>query len=370
VTESLEAEIRTLRSLFWSDRDPDGRGFAPLADAYRRAGDAKQALELLGDGMDRHPNFTPGHVVAARLYVEQGLFTEAEIAARRVLDLDPENVDALRSLVRALDESGETIEAAKVREQIATLDLEPLEDETPADASAEAEMLATSEPEEETEIASEPEVQEHVDEFDPFVLSEVLVEEEDAVDLGALAPDEPVPAEESLPDFGTAPDEPAAVEEAEVMDFGALAPDEPEAVEEEVLDFDALAPDEPVPAEEIQTRTMADLYVAQGLIGRAIEMYEHLVEAAPDDAALRARLEELRAGDTGPAEGGEDDDGEVETLARDLAASGDAEDDVDTPFAWAEELSEPETEPVDGPSIGQFFDDLLNYRHSSEEEGL
>lgn len=316
MTESLEAEIRTLRSLFWSDRDPDGRGFAPLADAYRRAGDAKQALELLGDGLDRHPNFTPGHVVAARLYVEQGLFTEAEIAARRVLDLDPENVDALRSLVRVLDESGETVEAAKVREQIATLALEPLEDETPADASAEAEMLATSEPEEETEIASEPEVQEHVDEFDPFVLSEVLVEEEDAVDLGALAPDEPVPAE------------------------------------------------------EIQTRTMADLYVAQGLIGRAIEMYEHLVEAAPDDAALRARLEELRAGDTGPAEGGEDDDGEVETLARDLAASGDAEDDVDTPFAWAEELSEPETEPVDGPSIGQFFDDLLNYRHSSEEEGL
>ena len=106
MTESLEGEIRTLRSLFWSDRDPDGRGFAPLADAYRRAGDTKQALELLGDGMDRHPDFTPGHVVAARLYVEQGLFTEAEIAARRALDLDPENVDALRSLVRALDEEG------------------------------------------------------------------------------------------------------------------------------------------------------------------------------------------------------------------------------------------------------------------------
>ena len=95
MTESLEGEIRALRSLFWSDRDPDGRGFAPLADAYRRAGEAKQALELLGDGMDRHPDFTPGHVVAARLYVEQSLFTEAELAARRALDLDPENVDAL-----------------------------------------------------------------------------------------------------------------------------------------------------------------------------------------------------------------------------------------------------------------------------------
>ncbi|HIF21688.1 MAG TPA: tetratricopeptide repeat protein [Gemmatimonadetes bacterium] len=88
MTESLEGEIRILRSLFWSDRDPDGRGFAQLADAYRRDGDPKQAFELLGDGLDRQPDFSPGHVVATRLYLEQGLFSEAEISARRALDLD------------------------------------------------------------------------------------------------------------------------------------------------------------------------------------------------------------------------------------------------------------------------------------------
>ena len=352
MTESLEGEIRTLRSLFWSDRDPDGRGFAPLADAYRRAGDTKQALELLGDGMDRHPDFTPGHVVAARLYVEQGLFTEAEIAARRVLDLDPENVDALRLLVRALDEEGEAVEAAKVREQLATLEPEPPEDEMPSDDSSAVEEAVLSS---EAFAPEEPEAQEDVVEFDPFTLGGVLDGEE------------------------------------EVFDFGALAPDEPEAVEEKVFDFEALAPDEPAPdeaAEQIQTRTMAELYVTQGLTDRAIDVYQHLVGASPDDAGLRARLEELRAGDqetdvasgeTGAhtphpqaveqaPEADESDDGEVETLARDLAASGDAEHEVDTPFAWAEEVSEEQGDVVDGPSIGRFFDDLLSYGHASEPE--
>ena len=337
VTESLEGEISALRSLFWSDRDPDGRGFAPLADAYRRAGDAKQALELLGDGMDRHPDFTPGHVVAARLYVEQGLFTEAEIAARRVLDLDPENVDALRSLVRALDEEGEVADFG---------------------------TLAPDEPE--------------------------AVAEDEVTDFGGLAPDEPeVVAEEEVADFAAlAPDEPeVAPEEEEVADFAALAPDEPEVVaEDEVTDFGALTPDEP--AEEIRTRTMADLYVTQGLIDRAIEVYEHLADADPDDAELRERLEQLYSGDQGtdggsgetgaqPAESpaveqvleaDEGDDTEVETLARDLAGSGDEEHDVDTPFAWAEEESEQPADVEEASSIRSFFDDLLSYEPASEPE--
>jgi tetratricopeptide (TPR) repeat protein len=486
VTESLEGEIRTLRSLFWSDHDPDGRGFAPLADAYRRAGDARQALELLADGLDRHPDFTPGHVVKARLYVEQGLYTEAEIAARRVLDLDPENVDALRSLVRALEEEGEAAEAAKMREQLATLEPELVEVGTSSDdppavsddvSAASTDVSAVSDDEstidDDVSTSDEAVVSVPVDEamdfsalapeepaasgsevdFDPFALgelpeekeivadfgaltpdeSEAVAEEEKVFDFGALAPDEPVAvAEEEIAEFGAlAPDEPQAVaEEEEVFDFGVLAPDEPEAAEEEIADFGALAPDEPAtaaeeeiadfgalapdepeaaaeeeiadfgalapdepetaaadePAEQIQTRTLADLYVTQDLIDRAIDVYERLVDADPDDVELRERLGQLRSGDqeTESASGGseahkdepeaavqapeadEGDDGEVETLARDLAGSGDDEHDVDTPFAWGEEDDERPTDVEEGPSIAIFFDDLLSYGRSSE----
>ena len=80
MTEALQLEIRTLRALLDSERDPGGRVFAPLADAYRRAGQIPEALRLLRDGIAKHPEFVTGHVVAAQLYVEQGLATEGAIA--------------------------------------------------------------------------------------------------------------------------------------------------------------------------------------------------------------------------------------------------------------------------------------------------
>ena len=393
VTELLEGEISTLCSLFWSDRDPDGRGFAPLADAYRRAGDARQALELLADGLDRHPEFTPGHVVAARLYVEQGLYTEAEIAARRVLNLDPENVDALRSLVRALEGKGETAEAAKMHEQLATLEPELVEIETVSDdlptvsddvSAASTDVSAVSDDEstidDDVSTSDGAVVSASADEamdFSALALDEpqTVAEEEEVFDLGVLAPDEPEAAEEEIADVGTlAPAEPEATAEEEIADFGALAPDEPETAHD----------DEPVGM--IQTRTLADLYVTQDLIDRAIDVYERLVDADPDDVELRERLGELRSRDQKieSASGGneahkdepeaavqapeddEGDDGEIEALARDLAGSGDGEHDVDTPFAWGEEDVERPADVEEGPSIAIFFDDLLSYGHSSE----
>ncbi len=46
--------------------------------------------------------------------------------------------------------------------------------------------------------------------------------------------------------------------------------------------------------DEVYTRTMAELYVRQGLRGRAIRVYEHLLNSAPGDPELRGRLEELQ----------------------------------------------------------------------------
>jgi hypothetical protein len=431
VTESLEGEIRILRSLFWSDRDPDGRGFAQLADAYRRDGDPEQAFELLGDGLDRHPDFSPGHVVATRLYLEQGLFSEAEICARRALDLDPENVDALGSLAAALDQVGEDADAARVRLQLAALEFEPLEpepvandlpvfDETSGDPPA-ADLESGEAEAADEEIADfgalapdEPEaVEEEVADFGALAADEEVAADEEIADLGALAPDEPEAADEEVADFGAlAPDEPEAAEEEvaadeEIVDFGALAPDEPEAADEEIVDFSALAPDEAEAADvatqgpeaeeiaedpefdyfhareaaepevaeaedsdivdaapdesplQIHTRTMAELYVTQGLVDRAIEVYEHLLRKDPDDTETRLRLSVLKAGDEPVADEVDDDD--IETLARDLAQSGDEEHEVDTPFAWADDDLEEQSDEIDEPSIGNFFGDLLGY---------
>ena len=107
MSDSVDHEIRSLQSIYGSERDPDGLAFAPLADAFRRKGEIREAFDLLQDGTSRHPDFATGHVVTAQLYVDWGFPAEAELAARRVLELDSENIVALSILGSILVERGD-----------------------------------------------------------------------------------------------------------------------------------------------------------------------------------------------------------------------------------------------------------------------
>ncbi|HUF76093.1 MAG TPA: hypothetical protein VMM35_07430, partial [Longimicrobiales bacterium] len=262
MTEALQQEIRTLRSLHNSERDPEGRVFAPLADAYRRAGEIPEAVRLLNDGLTRLPDFVPGHVVAAQLYVEQGLAEEAGFAARRALELDPDNVNALRYLLRVLEQKGDAGEAAEVRGHLVALEPDFVDDGPASDPArdlgdlslddAEPALAASGSAADEDAPALgldtlEPEA-EPVFDLDALSGSAADEGDEQVSDIGLLSPDalEPaaidagaLPEEEPVFDLGVvAPDEP----EEPVLDMAALAPDEPE---EPVLDMAALAPDEP-----------------------------------------------------------------------------------------------------------------------------
>lgn len=96
--QSLEREIRGLYSCFHSSDDPQGRSFVPLADAYRRAGDLQRARLLLEEGLRRHPDFSSAHVVAMRIARDVSDHAGALAATRRVLELDPGNLEAQRVL--------------------------------------------------------------------------------------------------------------------------------------------------------------------------------------------------------------------------------------------------------------------------------
>jgi len=114
VVYSPEEEIRELRALFWSDRDPEGRVFAPLADAYRRAGEHALAIEVLSEGLRRQPDFVPGHVVFGWVRRDRWEPAEAAAAFRAALALDAENADALEGLAElgGAAESADRPEAA------------------------------------------------------------------------------------------------------------------------------------------------------------------------------------------------------------------------------------------------------------------
>jgi tetratricopeptide (TPR) repeat protein len=62
--------------------DPDGRAFLPVADILRAHGHQNEAIEVLLQGVDRHPTFTVARVVLARELFGKGMISDA----RRVLE--------------------------------------------------------------------------------------------------------------------------------------------------------------------------------------------------------------------------------------------------------------------------------------------
>jgi tetratricopeptide (TPR) repeat protein len=358
VAESLEREIEGLRSLFRSERDPEGRAFVPLADAYRRNRDLDRALQLLAEGLERHPDFASAHVVSAWIHRDRGDPDNARLAWARVLDLDDENVEALKGLGTLLLESGRPQEARPYLERARSLDPEagsapavgfeaPRAAEPPAaDVWAGA---AVDELEEDFLEVSRSDLLAQPDRRHQPVTADELPDD-DAPESPAVAEllagavvDEPleeapaeVPAgrsafqpwtgglervEESIPGQEIeAPDEPVVARGLGGTTETSGAPPETEEIAEarsaREEDHETLEVEEPPALPE--TRTMAELFARQGLHARAVGIYERLVDASPDDEVLIARLDELREASRPqrePSAGVHDEDTEAIAIA-------------------------------------------------------
>lgn len=90
-----------------------GLTFAPLAEAYRKAGDPGRALLLLEAGLAQHPNYIPAHIVRGRCHLDAQADSAAELSFLRVTELDPENVIALKSLAEISERAGRLPEAMR-----------------------------------------------------------------------------------------------------------------------------------------------------------------------------------------------------------------------------------------------------------------
>lgn len=100
--EKLEARYR---------ENPKGRNFAPLADAYRKAGLIDNAIELCHAGLALHPDYVSGHIVHGRCLVDKKDDAGAETVFSRVLELDPENILALKVLAEIAERNNHNDQA-------------------------------------------------------------------------------------------------------------------------------------------------------------------------------------------------------------------------------------------------------------------
>jgi len=108
---AISGEIEKLERR-WNE-NPSGLMFAPLAEAYRKAGNPDRALEILEHGLRVHPDYVPALIVRGRCHLEKNGLEEAQAAFEQALTCDPVNPIALRGLAEVHERSGRPREAAE-----------------------------------------------------------------------------------------------------------------------------------------------------------------------------------------------------------------------------------------------------------------
>ncbi|HSE67468.1 MAG TPA: tetratricopeptide repeat protein, partial [Gemmatimonadales bacterium] len=94
----------------WKE-NPQGTVFAPLAEVYRKDGQLERAREVLQQGLVNNPDHIPGNIVLGRCCLDMHDDGGAEAAFSHVLELDPENVIALKALGEITERQGRLAEA-------------------------------------------------------------------------------------------------------------------------------------------------------------------------------------------------------------------------------------------------------------------
>ena len=105
----------------WKE-NPKGTVFAPYAEVLRKNGDVPLATEVLRQGLELHPDHIPGNIVLGRCQLDLGEDGPAEAAFTHVLDLDVENVIALKALGDITERQGRLMEASSWLERLISVD--------------------------------------------------------------------------------------------------------------------------------------------------------------------------------------------------------------------------------------------------------
>jgi tetratricopeptide (TPR) repeat protein len=95
---------------------------APFAEALRKNHELERALEVIRMGLKLNPDYIPGSVILGRCQLDLGDEQAAEEAFSRVLELDQENVIALKALADITERQGRLDEAERLLRYLLEVD--------------------------------------------------------------------------------------------------------------------------------------------------------------------------------------------------------------------------------------------------------
>lgn len=216
------------------------RFFAPLANAYRKAGDLSRSISLCQRYLQDQPDNLHGQVVYGRALFDAGRLDEAEVIFGIAFALDPEHLITLRQLGDIARLKHEAIEAIEWYKRV--LDADPRNDEVLALVN---ELNTASAPVD--QIAESP------------ASSDLRVEVGLGLEIGGGAD-----LDAQSDGAGSSPSESLAAHETPSV---------------------------------FVTATMAELYLKQGFRNKARQIYQQLAAMNPSDASLRDCVRRLDRSD-------------------------------------------------------------------------
>ncbi|NIQ93982.1 MAG: tetratricopeptide repeat protein [Desulfuromonadales bacterium] len=99
-------------------RDPKSKVFVPLGEIYRQSGMVDEAQAVVLKGLKQNPDYGLGYIALGRVLLAKDLPEKAEKAYRKALRFEPENLSALKGLLRLLWNRGDTEGAGEMAETL------------------------------------------------------------------------------------------------------------------------------------------------------------------------------------------------------------------------------------------------------------
>jgi tetratricopeptide (TPR) repeat protein len=274
-------------------RDPFTRAFLQLAEEYRKEGRFQEAIQVCLDGLQRHPTYHTARISLGRTYMEAGDMENARRAFTEVLELQPENHLAAKLLAEIQKKMGDTDGAAATYRDILRY--------YPNDREVEALLLEAQHQAPAVSQAGKPAATPPLAGGGTAPVAPIRPAPTPAAP-GPPATATPVPASPAPPtsnpaartwpgsepsfdfrpeDLGVSPS--TAGESWSGHAGGARAPWPDLRRDDEGSAMD----------DALQTNTLAELYLRQGLVDRATEVYRGMLRVDPENQKAARRLAEL-----------------------------------------------------------------------------
>lgn len=255
---------------FWADikhyeerlsQTPDSYIFAQLSEVYLKVGLVDDALYTARQGVVKYPGYVAGQRSLALACHAKGLLDESREALEKVTTALPEDREAQKLLGRLLSMNGNNIDAARAFRTV--LEFYPDDVECRFELEALERNITTSQ----VEISTVSAVQ--------MGLTEPASYQQGG---GFVAYEE---------EFGVSDE---IIEDVEILEM-----DEADLVEVDETEYGVAPSTAPVEKthDPLSTVTLAELYVQQGFIDKALEIYRVILADNPANCDVQSRIAKL-----------------------------------------------------------------------------